>query len=507
MRISTNSTPKSIHAGNHFTKIARNSSLYLVSSLVTKFSTLLLLPLMTRLLSPSDYGLIANLQAIIQFSTVFMSLYIDSAYDRFYFEYNDCREKLARYTSTFFMFVLLWGLLPTGALGIVGYRYIAGAYSVTFFPLIFLTTISPLLIQLSVFGHSFLRNNLKTTVIVMRDLAIFLLSTGISLVLMLGFDLSVTGRFWGIFAGIVITCCFYTWVLAHEGLLSWHIDKQILRESLKFSIPLVPLAMSSWITTLSDRIILTYYTDISEAGLYDVAYRISQGIRVITESVFQVYAPMMVSMYTHDRSQFNKKVGQFATYFVWIMFFAAFYISIFSKEILVLLTAPEYHSSYKLVPVIVFAYFISAQTKYLSSVFSLRKITYLSTIGYILQAIINLALNILLIPHLGKAAAAWSTFASLLFLTCWCGYWFLRLEDVAFEWCKIFKIFVIGAFAFAVYFTATHVFTLSLLPMLFLKLAVTAPPILALTLVTGVINFRDLKGLFYRNSSRSFRNA
>jgi O-antigen/teichoic acid export membrane protein len=381
---------------------------------------------------------------------------------------------------------------------VLGKAYLTRLYSVEFVPLILLTAILPLLMQIRLFGHAHLRSNLKTAQIAIPSVLVFFLNLGGSLFLMSCLESELHGRFYGIFLARFATCAYYIYILIRDRLIVFRVDKEIIWKALKFSLPLVPLAVSSWVTRLSDRIIITIYADVAEAGLYDVGYKLSEGIRVFTESVFQVYSPVMISMYTSDKSEFNVKVGKFVTYFIWIMFFAAFYISIFSKELLWFFTAPAYHSVYTLIPVVVFGYFISAQQKYLGSVFSLRQVTYLSTIGYFLQALLNLGLNLAFIPTMGKEAAAWATFFSLAFLTVWCGFWFLRWEKVQFEWYKIIRIFVIGFLTFISYLLVSNLFSYGPITMLLLKAVATVPITVVLSSVWGVVRLDQLRTMFSR---------
>ena len=205
---------------------------------------------------------------------------------------------------------------------------------------------------------------------------------------------------------------------------------------------------------------------------------------------------MMISMYTHDKEAFRSKLKKFIPQFNWIMLFAAFYLAILSKEIIIILTGSKFHSAYTLVPIIVFAYYISSHQKYFGSIFGLKKKTYLSTVGYFLQALINLTLNIIFIPILGKVAAAWSTFFSLFFLTIWSGFWFFKWESVKIEWNKIIKTFLILIIVYIVYLGINTVFKYTAVPMFFIKLLITAPVILFFTYKFEIINIKGIMGIF-----------
>ena len=93
-----------IHTGSHAKKIASKGSIYLFSSIATKSIAILLMPIYTRYLSPADYGIINSLSTISRLMPIFISLCLDSAYRRFYFEFNKKDENLSKYVSTFFWF-------------------------------------------------------------------------------------------------------------------------------------------------------------------------------------------------------------------------------------------------------------------------------------------------------------------------------------------------------------------------------------------------------------------
>ncbi len=489
-----------IHKRNHLKTILKNSSMYFISSILTKASAVFLLPVVTRLLNPGQMGLLANLVSFYQFTGVFVSLYLDSTFNRFYFENNSDKKELEKFSSTFFWFVVIWGIFFTVILMIIGNIYLTDIYSIDFYPLVFLTTVIPLLLQLSNFGKQHLRNQVKSSGIVIPDTIIFFISIGLSLFLMIKYKMGVTGRFIGHFSVAFLSFVYFTGVLFKDKLVKFKFDKKVLFKSLKYSLPLLPLAMSSWVTEFSDRILITLYDNLGESGLYDVAYRVSRGMNLFTESIFQVYAPIMTSMYIHSKNEFNEKLGKFITFYSLVIFAAAFFLSILSKELLYFLTEAKYHGAYTLIPVLAFAFFINSQNKYLGSVFGLKKITYLATIGYFLQAVINLVFNIIFIPVIGKSAAAWSTFVSMLFLTLWCGFWFIKLLNVKFELGKLLKIIIIGILSFLSYILLDELLNLKMTWMFIIKALGIGLIFIGLIFLFKLVDIKAIKKIFFRET-------
>jgi O-antigen/teichoic acid export membrane protein len=74
--------------------LVKNSSWYLIGNFTSTFLGVLLLPLYTRFLTPSDYGIIAIAASVTGFLAAFYHLGLLAAYGRFYFEYKDDPEEL-----------------------------------------------------------------------------------------------------------------------------------------------------------------------------------------------------------------------------------------------------------------------------------------------------------------------------------------------------------------------------------------------------------------------------
>jgi len=487
---------KYIHSGSIPKTIFKNSSLYFLISLLTKGANLLLLPIMTRLLTPKDYGVLSNIEAVIGFSAVFVSLYLDSSFNRYYFNNNKTKNELGEYISSFFWFILIWGFFVTTIIFIVVNSY-DGLLKITYFPLLLMICISPLIQQLGLIGQMLLRNRLEIKRIIFPNFIFFIVNSILSVSLLYFYDLGFIGRFIGIFSGFTLASLYFIIILIRGNLLIFKINFKIIKNALIYSLPLIPLAISSWITLLSDRLIITYYGSATDTGIYDVAYKGALIVRVFTESVFQVFSPMLTSMYTVNIVKYRKSLTDFIPIFNWIIFCFAFIISLCAKEIVELLVDESFNQAYSLIPIIVFGYYISSHQKYLGAIFGLKEKIYLSTIGYFLAAFINLILNFLFIPVFGSSAAAWTTFGSLLFLTLWCGIWFYKLEPIKVNWNKIFNTYVVFFATYIIfYFLFPLISSVSIVVNIFIKFIIIFPLLIIGSLKLKIFSYQDISDLY-----------
>src|ERR687898_3500426 len=86
-------------------ELLRHSAIYGLGSIVARVVAVLLLPLYTRYLSPSDYGLIETLVALSAVLTALVAQAMKSAFFRFYFDSAE-DERRRRVTLTAFWYVM-----------------------------------------------------------------------------------------------------------------------------------------------------------------------------------------------------------------------------------------------------------------------------------------------------------------------------------------------------------------------------------------------------------------
>ena len=87
------------------TSLFRNLAIYGLGDVATSIVSLLLLPVYTRFLTPSDYGVIAMLLTVEAGGKIIFRWGVDTAFIRLYY---DCADQKARQrlASTLFLFLL-----------------------------------------------------------------------------------------------------------------------------------------------------------------------------------------------------------------------------------------------------------------------------------------------------------------------------------------------------------------------------------------------------------------
>jgi O-antigen/teichoic acid export membrane protein len=429
-----------IHKGSHAKQYLSKAPWYLLSSITTKSISFFLLPIYTRYLSPEDYGILANIESFGRLLPVFLSLYLDSAFGRFYFKEKHSQGRVRKLYSTHFWFLILWG----GGLGLLTIIFspflFKSLLGVTIIPIIIIV-ITSLLNQLGVMVSVVWRANLWTKNISIFQISTTLLGAGFSIYLLTVKDMGWQSRIFGMgcvafFQFIILT----TFALRNNWLV-FKFDKSMLKRSLWFSIPLIPNIAAGWISGFSDRIILAHYGRLDEAGLYSIAATLTMFLYIFNNAVTQVQGPLFFSGLTENKKEAKKKLESFLMLFVAVMSILYLGLSLFSKEVLIIFTDDRYHQAYILITILGPIYIFSGIYRIFTNVILFHGLTWIISIAAIIQAIINILLNFTFIPVFGMYAAAYSTLVSMFSYTLWIVWQAQRTDPIIINYKSIFYIF------------------------------------------------------------------
>jgi O-antigen/teichoic acid export membrane protein len=186
-------------------------------------------------------------------------------------------------------------------------------------------------------------------------------------------------------------------------------DFKMAKNILKYSVPLLPVALSGWILNLSDRIFIDRFYTQADVGIYSLGYKIASVYIMIITSVRMAYIPLFYKLANaEDQINARKKIYQYNFYYYVLSLFLGFLIIFFSREVIGLFLNKKYFYSWIICAIITFAS-IFTETLFTLSVHQSKK-TYFHTLIVGSSAILNLVLNWFLVPLWGIYGAAIATF-------------------------------------------------------------------------------------------------
>lgn len=429
-----------IHTQNQFKSIAKQGIWYLIASLLTKAVSLFLLPVYTRYLSPADYGILGSLEAVSRLLPVILSLGLDGAFVRFYYGARQQSENEVQLLfSTLFWSLAGWGTLATALVLALAPSVLAPQMGVPWWPYFPLVVAAPLLGQLALIGASYQSANLRARNVSAIETAGFVLNVGSSVALLVLAQLGAPAKLWGALIGALATAIIYSYLAARSGLLRLRYSRSVLTECLRYSLPLVPAVAASWISQISDRLILARYGPMSEVGLYSLSVQVAYLLYLVQDAISKVQMPIGFSALTENPERGKQMAADFLVAYCVIIGGAFLSLSIFAREFLLVFTESRYHSAYALVGVLAAPYYISGFYRPFLPILQNRNKNWAIAAAAFIAAGANAGLNIWLIPKFGKVVAALTTLLSALIYTAWIISWSQAYDRIR------MRVFLIGS--------------------------------------------------------------
>jgi O-antigen/teichoic acid export membrane protein len=368
--------------------------------------SLLLVPVLTRLLTPQAYGVSDLVLAYSQVALLVLVFGMDGALARLFYDQPD-REARIRMVSSSLIFRLVTGtavaltlalvVAPLGAPLLAGeaYRKYLTIGAVTL-PFTLLTLFANDVLRVTFQPWKFITLNLAQTVTV----------GGLTLYLVLGRDLGVVGVLYGKLGGDALTAALGLVLCRHS--LRPRFDLTTLRRMLDYGLPLVPVAFAYGLITGVDRFFLQRTHALAEVGVYAVAMKFF-ALATMGVSAFQLaFGPFA---FARARSpEAPRLYARVFSLYIAVASFGALLVAAFAPQLVRLLAPSAYAAAAG--PALWLTFAAVAQGAYyvaaLGIGLSLRTVLLGWTAGG--AALVAVAANAVLTPELGASGAAVATF-------------------------------------------------------------------------------------------------
>ncbi len=382
---------------------------YFIGSVVPMVIGFVKTPIFTRYFTKESFGQLGLVTITFSFLGMILFSWISSCLWRYYSKYEAANQLRTLYSNLFLLFsisMILLSLITAGWYLNSGNDLITELIGYSFLQLIFNQLFLGYMVVIRLMGKSMYYTLIQG---VKSSLGLF-----IALVLVFYFD-------WGIVAlvsslALIDLCTLLFLTLTNPAKLQFRIKeikKPVLNELLIYGSAGLILNLSLLSISYSDRYIIALFYDIDQVGIYDQVSKISQlSVMALITIYFNTVNPVLLKRLESDFKGSLNLMKSFIFTFVFFGVPIVFYLSLFSEELAGLLLGKAFRSGYIIMPYI----FIATLLHGLSNFFELRlkfsdKIKKLGIIA-IITALLNIALNMILVSSFGYQWAAYTTVIS-----------------------------------------------------------------------------------------------
>ena len=389
--------------------LASDSVIYGLSGVISRFLTIWLVPIYTRVFSPADYGVLALVTTTMSILGILAVLALDNSTHRWYWDTEDPDERKATVASwawcqlgvaCAFAALLIAFADPLAQL-IVGEPRAAGLFRVAALSLP--TAALPLVLN----GWFRLQRRPKPAVTIAVGASLLQILLTIAFVLWLRLGLS------GVFLAQVASSLAASAVAAFI-LRDWvsprRFDRARLRAMLRYSLPLVPGGVAFWVVSTADRYFLRAFTSVSDVGLYSIGAAIALAVALVTGAFQQAWGPFALSIHKQPTAR-DTYARVFLAYIVVTSALAAG-VSLFAREAVLLLAPRQYLAAVIVVGPLSFSAVMIGLTYVAAIGPSIVKVTRPTGVAFAVAAVAGIGLNFLLTPRFGMLGSAFATLLS-----------------------------------------------------------------------------------------------
>lgn len=439
-------TDSPIHKGKHLSKYLVNVPWYLLSSICTKLIGLLLLPIYTNNFLKEEIGALSTYESLGRIIVVFISLYLDAAFIRFYYKINgENKNQLGLFFSTHFWFILIWGSIASLIL-IYSLPVLIPTLPPSTKYLLPTLILNQLMFQLTTMVTSIWSANLKAKKISIYNITFSLFSLFITLYLILINKTGWESRIYALSGVYMMQLFLVTCIAIRLKWLTWNFEAKYIKDSLRYSIPLIPNIVAGWIAMFSDRLIMNYYGQLDQVGLYSIAAQLTLVLYVLNDSITRIQGPLAMSGLTDNPVSAKCEIAKFVLAYFSLITLCYCSILFVLPESIIFILGINYVSTVDIFIILGWVYILSGVYRIFTNIISFHGATWLISVGALFQALINLGFNLILIPIYGMYAAALSTVISMIFYTIWIFLWSQKLDKVSLNYYNIASVFVCSLF-------------------------------------------------------------
>jgi O-antigen/teichoic acid export membrane protein len=421
--------------------LATDTMVYGVFNIVGRFLTFLLTPLYSNYLTMTENGDIASIFAIIAFFNVIYTLGMESAYFRFT-DTNQPAESKKVYTHTYITIAII-SLAGTIILALFSSPLCHLISKSPNAKELYLTALMiPFLDVLMVIPYGYYRITRQPAKFAGTRFILIILAVLLNVIFVIFFH---WGAFGVVLAQAIANLCGAAY-FSPQIIKNFYLffDKKLFRELLKFALPTVPGAFSAIILQVSDRPIITWLADARQAGIYSINYKLGIPMMMMVSVFEYAWKPFYLSHHKDkDAKQLFARILTYFTLACAIVFLVtSFYIQFVVKIQFIggKLINPDYWSGMSIIPLILGGYFFNGlYTNFTAGVFIEKKTKYMLYSNGT-GALINLGLNLLLIPVIGYRGAAIATIVAYMFSAAMMFYFSRKIYPINYEWNRLFSV-------------------------------------------------------------------
>jgi len=430
-------------------RLGSQTFIYGTGNLINKLLGFILIPVYSQFIPIADFGILAVLEISILFLSSVLHFGINSGHQRYFYKEKENKSYGSFLFSNYFgnFLITLAGLLPL-MLFSTGFSrlFFQNTDNALVFKLAMWITLSEIM---NIYPLQVLQYEDKPFSYLLLNVVKLILSFSLTIFLVVQFHMGIDGILYARLTGNAAVMIFSIFFIILPR-CKFQINFNSIKKTIIFGFPLVASNIGYLIFQMSDRYMLNWLSSEAETGKYAFGFKIANIINLLlVQSIGISYLP---SVFSSEEKEGNVRYySKVLTYYIFLMATITLVFLLFYKDLLSLMVRNnKYWSGLAIVPILSLNFIVLGMNYFVCIGLFLKKKTNYYIIPSLITAIINILLNLILIPRYGMFGAAASTLTSQIIYTSILALVSNRIYPVPFEWKKVFLIFFLAVIAFLI---------------------------------------------------------
>ncbi|MBC6411332.1 MAG: lipopolysaccharide biosynthesis protein [Ekhidna sp.] len=377
--------------------IGKDIIIYGTGSILFKLVPIIMIPIYTKIFSPSEYGILDLIISISLLISVLGLLQLESALARFYYDYSGKQSKKILISTVF------WAILLCSSVIALIFILLSTSVSNLFFnsgsyrnPII-AASISVILYNINALFSVIIRFEKKPTLFLVISTIQMVFNLAISYYSVVVLHVGIIGALLGQIAGLISAILIYFFLYYNYFAFAWRIS--LLKDLLRYSLPIVPSVGVNWANNYLNKFILLFYTTTFEVGLLSMALKCVAVFTLFEGAFNMAWTPFLYK--TLEKKNHKEIITYFYSSCMVILLSLTLIFILFASDIFKLLIDQTYWKSLEIVSFLSIAASLRILTGVVGVGPNITKQTYYITIISLISLIINLLSLVILVPLIG----------------------------------------------------------------------------------------------------------
>lgn len=390
----------------------KNTFIYTLLQLINSGIPFLLLPILTRYLTPEDYGMIATYNTFVGVLSVFVGLSMSGAVGVSFFHLK--QEELKKYIGNVFNILLI----TTSLVLLIVMLFQPFLIEKLKLPVVWLyIAICVAWMQMiTAINLTLWRSQQKAKPFALYEMSQTLFNISLSLVLVVALHYGWEGRVTGTAMAAIIFGLLSILFIYKRGHLALNYSVVYMKDALKFGIHLIPHQMALWMRTGVDILLITSIIGVSQTGLYTVGFQFGMVVGIFAHAFNNAFSPYLYEKLQNSTPEIKKYLVKFTyIYFLGLIIFAMLLSTLFTW-IIPYFIGEKFQGASQYIYWISLAYAFQGMYHMVVNYIFYAKKNHLLSMVTISTSIFHVMLSYVLIQNYGAIGAAYASVVSF-FLT------------------------------------------------------------------------------------------